>query len=154
MRGLSLHLGSTEIAASCAQASGSLAFFWIQRHDRDGASARSSSISIQTTGTCGLRGRGDPHAVRLSFVYHHNLDAPLEAPGREVRHVQNSPPRPVRRRRCVSSPPSPVPRLGGRPRRHDLIAVAMFLGADWVVKSVMGDRAVASLLSWTIFVAR
>jgi biopolymer transport protein ExbB len=36
----------------------------------------------------------------------------------------------------------------------DLSPVAMFLGADWVVKSVMGVLAVASLLSWTIFVAK
>ena len=36
----------------------------------------------------------------------------------------------------------------------DLSPVAMFLGADWVVKAVMAALALASLLSWTIFVAK
>ncbi|MDK9695216.1 MAG: tonB-system energizer ExbB [Siculibacillus sp.] len=36
----------------------------------------------------------------------------------------------------------------------DLSPLAMFLGADWVVKAVMGLLAAASVLSWTIFVAK
>ncbi len=36
----------------------------------------------------------------------------------------------------------------------DLSPLAMFLGADWVVKTVMGVLFAASLLSWTIFVAK
>lgn len=36
----------------------------------------------------------------------------------------------------------------------DLSPLAMFLGAGWVVKSVMGVLTVASLTSWTIFLAK
>lgn len=36
----------------------------------------------------------------------------------------------------------------------DLSPLAMFLGADWVVKAVMGLLAAASFASWTIFVAK
>ena len=36
----------------------------------------------------------------------------------------------------------------------DLSPVSMFLGADWVVKAVMAVLALASLVSWTIFVAK
>ena len=36
----------------------------------------------------------------------------------------------------------------------DLSPLAMFLGADWVVKTVMGVLFLASLVSWTIFVAK
>lgn len=47
-----------------------------------------------------------------------------------------------------------VPQSKGPVLPHDLSAWGMFMQADWVVKSVMIGLALASLATWTVFVAK
>lgn len=49
-----------------------------------------------------------------------------------------------------------TPDLAGDPSRlpHDLSPIGMFLGADHVVKGVIGGLASASILTWAIFLAK
>ncbi|HEX2017719.1 MAG TPA: tonB-system energizer ExbB [Aurantimonas sp.] len=54
--------------------------------------------------------------------------------------------------RVVGAPPAPPVRNETLP--HDLSPLGMFLAADWVVKAVMIGLAFASLVTWTIFVAK
>jgi biopolymer transport protein ExbB len=52
----------------------------------------------------------------------------------------------------VSSEPAPV--AVGNKLAHDLSPEGMFLAADWVVKSVMISLAFASVLTWTVWLAK
>jgi biopolymer transport protein ExbB len=47
-----------------------------------------------------------------------------------------------------------APTFGGAQLPHDLSPMGMFLAADWVVKAVMIGLAFASLLTWTIWIAK
>ncbi len=57
----------------------------------------------------------------------------------------------------ANPPPAPVPgqpAIGGELLPHRLSLVGMFLDADWVVKAVMIGLAFASLVTWTVFLAK
>ena len=49
---------------------------------------------------------------------------------------------------------APVPALAAPAVPHDLSVGGMFLQADWIVKLVMLGLLVASLVTWTVFVAK
>jgi len=51
-----------------------------------------------------------------------------------------------------SAQPEPAPAGAGLP--HDLSPEGMFMAADWVVKSVMISLAFASVLTWTVWLAK
>jgi biopolymer transport protein ExbB len=57
----------------------------------------------------------------------------------------------------ANPPPAPAPgqpAIGGELLPHRLSLVGMYLDADWVVKAVMIGLAFASLVTWTVFLAK
>jgi biopolymer transport protein ExbB len=58
---------------------------------------------------------------------------------------------------AANPPPAPAPgqpAIGGELLPHRLSLVGMYLDADWVVKAVMIGLAFASLVTWTVFLAK
>ena len=65
--------------------------------------------------------------------------------------VQNAAPEPATDQSFVTQLMNPQPR---KDIPHDLSPIGMFLAADWVVKSVMMGLALASVTTWTVWLAK
>ncbi|WP_454814899.1 tonB-system energizer ExbB [Labrys neptuniae] len=95
--------------------------------------------------------------------------APASAPGSPVEPGQVTPPVPPLPASAPDAAPSPAPAFLEDPigavghlfeampasgPGHDLSPWGMFLAADWVVKTVMLGLAFASLVTWTVWLAK
>ncbi|RXF73077.1 tonB-system energizer ExbB [Hansschlegelia zhihuaiae] len=77
--------------------------------------------------------------------------APAPGPAAPAQQAPAQPPAPVGE---ATAEQRSSPTFSGAQLPHDLSPFGMFMAADWVVKAVMIGLAFASLLTWTIWVAK